>query len=59
MLLFSTERLQISALRSPCQVALPTEAWQGAEILRCSAENGYVNLPVPVQGQILVYDCQV
>jgi hypothetical protein len=32
----------------PCQVALPTEAWQGAEIRRRSAENGYVDLPGPI-----------
>ncbi len=27
------------------QVALPTEAWQGAEIHRGSEENGYIYLP--------------
>jgi hypothetical protein len=31
----------------PRQVALPTEAWRGAEICRRLAENGYVNLPGP------------
>jgi hypothetical protein len=31
----------------PHLLAVPTEAWQGAEIHRCSAENGYVNLPRP------------
>jgi hypothetical protein len=29
----------------PHLLALPTEAWRGAEIRRCLAENGYVNLP--------------
>jgi hypothetical protein len=29
-------------------VALPPEAWQGAEICRHSAENDYVDLPGPV-----------
>jgi len=29
-------------------LALPTEAWRGAEICRCLAENGYVNLPGPL-----------
>ncbi len=45
MLPFSVERLRISAPCSPHQVALPTEAWQGVEIRRCLAENGYVDLP--------------
>ncbi len=31
----------------PRLLALPTEAWRGAEILRRSAENGYVNFPGP------------
>jgi hypothetical protein len=31
----------------PRQVALPTETWGEAEIHRCSAENGYVDLPGP------------
>ncbi len=31
----------------PCLLALPTEAWQGAEIRICLAENGYVDLPGP------------
>ncbi len=31
----------------PRLVALPTEAWRGAENCRCSAENSYVNLPGP------------
>ncbi len=31
----------------PHLLALPTEAWQGAEIHRRSAENSYVNLPGP------------
>ncbi len=43
---FSAENLLISA-PAPCQVALPTEAWWGAEILRRSAENGYMDLPGP------------
>jgi hypothetical protein len=29
-------------------VALPTEAWRGAEICRRSAENSYVDLPGPL-----------
>ncbi len=32
----------------PRQVALPTEAWPGAESGRRSAENIYVDLPGPV-----------
>ncbi len=31
----------------PRLLALPTEAWRGAEIHRRSAENGYINLPGP------------
>ena len=31
----------------PRLLALPTEAWRGAEIRRHLAENGYVNLPGP------------
>jgi len=45
MLPFSAECLRISA---PRQVALPTEAWWGAEICGHSVENGYVNLPGPL-----------
>jgi hypothetical protein len=48
---FSTQRLQIS---TPCLIsvpprllALPTEAWLGAEIHICLAENGYIDLPRP------------
>ena len=33
----------------PRQVALPTEAWRGAEICRHLAENVYVDLPGPVE----------
>ncbi len=36
----------------PRQVALPTEAWQGAEICRRSAEKGYINLPGPLNDLI-------
>jgi hypothetical protein len=43
-LLFSAQHRQISA---PCQLALPAEAWRGAEIRRRSVENGYVDLPRP------------
>ena len=32
--------------------ALPTEAWQGAEIRIRSAENGYVDLPGPLLQQV-------
>ncbi len=32
----------------PRQVALLTEAWRGAEIRRCSTENGYIYLPRPL-----------
>jgi hypothetical protein len=32
----------------PRLLALPTEAWRGAEICRCSGENSYVNLPGPL-----------
>jgi hypothetical protein len=40
--MFSAQRQQISAFRL---LALTTEAWGGAEIPRCSAENVYVDLP--------------
>jgi hypothetical protein len=32
----------------PRLLALPTEAWRGAEIRRRSVENSYVNLPGPL-----------
>jgi hypothetical protein len=38
----------------PHQVALPTEAWQGAEIRRRSVEKGYVDLPRPIVFSFLV-----
>jgi hypothetical protein len=41
---FSAQRRQISAF---CLLALTTEAWQGVEIRRRSAENVYVDLPGP------------
>jgi hypothetical protein len=40
--MFSAQRQQISAFRL---LASTTEAWQGAEIRRRSAENVYVDLP--------------
>ncbi len=42
--LFSAQCWQIFA---PRLLALPTEAWQGAEICICSVENGYVDFPGP------------
>ncbi len=33
-------------------MALPTEAWRGAEIRRRSAENSYVDLPGPVTCEV-------
>jgi hypothetical protein len=47
--MFSAERLQISAFHSPppCMLALPTEAWRGAESGRRLAENVYIDLPGP------------
>jgi hypothetical protein len=36
----------------PRLLALPTEAWRGAEIRRCSAENSYVNLPGPEEFKV-------
>jgi hypothetical protein len=41
---FSAQRRRISAFRL---LALTTEAWQGAEIRRRSAENVYIDLPEP------------
>ncbi len=48
MWLFSAQRWQNSAFCSPRLLALPTEAWQGADICRRLAENGYINLPGPL-----------
>jgi hypothetical protein len=50
--MFSAERLPLSA--PPCLLALPTEAWRGAESGRRSAENVYVNLPGPDTVQLLL-----
>jgi len=36
-------------LSAPRLLALPIEAWQGAEIHRRLAENVYVNLPKPLK----------
>ncbi len=36
-------------------MALPTEAWRGAEIRKCSAENGYVDLPGPTIFQCFIH----
>ena len=36
----------------PHLLALPTEAWRGAEICRRSVENGYVNLPGPLEFKV-------
>jgi hypothetical protein len=36
----------------PRLLALPTEAWRGAEICGHSAENGYVNLPGPEEFKV-------
>jgi hypothetical protein len=47
MYTFSAQRRRISAFRSPRLLALPTEAWRGAEIRRHSVENVYINLPRP------------
>jgi hypothetical protein len=48
---FSAQSWQISAPRlisaPPRLLALPTEAWRGAEICIHSAENSYVDLPGP------------
>ncbi len=48
---FSAQHRRISAPRlisaPPRLLALPTEAWRGAEILIRLAENGYVDLPRP------------
>ncbi len=37
-------------------MALPTEAWRGAEIRRRSTENSYVNLPRPCFVMLLNYE---
>jgi hypothetical protein len=48
MYMFSAERLLLSAFCSPLLLALPTEAWQGAESGRRSAENVHVDLSGPL-----------
>jgi hypothetical protein len=48
MYTFSAECMRIFTFRSPPLLALPTEAWRGTEIRKCSVENVYIILPGPL-----------